>query len=89
MIKLKGLLKEGTESQLLSLEQLKLKYPQIKFTLKYHSTGLFTGRYFARADINTQDGKLEYLGALKGPVDEHEGLRFLNSIAKSKYDKYY
>jgi len=46
-------------------------------------------RYFVRADIKTQGGEMEYLGALKGYVDEKKGLDFLNKIASGNYDKYY
>lgn len=69
----------------LSLEQLKQKYPEIKFTMNKKGED----RYFVRADIETQGGEMEYLGALKGSVSGEEGLKWLNNIASNKYDDYY
>lgn len=81
-----------TNEKLLSLDELKQKYPQIKFTMNINPK--FKGpngenAYFVRADIETQGGKTEYLGALKGPVPEKDGLEFLNNVANKNYDKYY
>lgn len=73
------------EADTLSLEQLKQKYPEIKFTMNKKGED----RYFVRADIETQDGEMEYLGALKGFVDEKKALEFLNNTANHYYDKYY
>lgn len=73
------------ETDTLSLEQLKQKYPEIKFTMNKKGQD----RYFVRADIETQGGEMEYLGALKGFVDEKKALKFLNNTAKGYYDKYY
>lgn len=69
----------------LPLEQLKQKYPEIKFTMDKKGEN----RYFVRADIETQGGEMEYLGALKGSVSGEEGLKWLNNIASNKYDDYY
>jgi hypothetical protein len=69
----------------LSLEQLQQKYPQIKFTMDKKGED----RYFVRADIKTQGGEMEYLGAVRGPVSYENGLEFLNNIANNNYDKYY
>jgi len=72
------------EYKLLSLEELKKKYPNMIFTLDKKTRG-----YFARADIKTQGGKVEYLGAIKGQVSYEDGLKFLNNQANSNYDKFY
>lgn len=68
----------------LSLEELKKKYPEMIFTFDKKDRG-----YFARVDIRTQGGKVEYLGAIKGQVPYKDGLKFLNNQARNNYDKYY
>ena len=73
------------ETDTLSLEQLQQKYPQIKFTMNKKGED----RYFVRADIETQGGEMEYLGALKGSVSSEEGLKWFNNVANNNYDKYY
>lgn len=78
-------LKVFESSDELSLDMLQRKYPKINFTMDEKSKD----RYFVRADIETQDGKTEYLGALKGSVSKDEGLKFLDNVAKKNYDKYY
>lgn len=82
-----GWMAEEEQADKLPLEQLKQKYPPIKFTLDPNPK--FKDSYFARADIKTQGGEMEYLGALKGPVSYEDGLEFLNNVAKNNYDKYY
>ena len=78
-----------TNMKLLSLEQLKEKYPKMKFTLKKKEYGVSKGKYIARADIETQGDEIEYLGAPRGSVSFENGLQFLNNIASENYDKYY
>lgn len=68
----------------LTLQQLKNKYPEIKFTMDKKAFG-----YFVRADIKDQGGNMHYLGALKGQVSEKDGLLFLNNVANNNYDKFY
>ena len=75
--------------ELLSLEQLKEKFPEIEFTMDKKEVGIFKGSYFVRADIKTQGGEKVYLGALKGTVKYKEGIQFLNNISFKNYDKYY
>ena len=84
---IKRVLKE--EKELLSLEQLEEKFPEIKFTFEKKGNGIYKGSYFVRADIKTQGGEMEYLGALKGSVSHDEGLKFLNNVAFNNYDKFY
>ena len=74
-----------TYNDMLTLDELKEKYPQIKFTMDDKGNNL----YFARVDIEKQDGEMEYLGAIKGKVQEKVALEFLNNTAKREYDKYY
>lgn len=66
------------------LEELKEKYPNMIYTLNKKNGG-----YFVRADIKTQGGKEEYLGALKGYVPYEHAIQFLKDISKTEYDKYY
>lgn len=80
----KKVILEDSEYNILSLEELKKKYPNMIFTLDKKERG-----YFVRADIKTQGGKVEYLGAIKGQVPYKEGLKFLNNQANNNYDKYY
>lgn len=72
-------------NDILTLDELKQKYPEIKFTMDEKGNNL----YFVRVDIEKQNGEIEYLGALKGKVSKEDGLKFLNNIAKKNYDKYY
>lgn len=69
----------------LTIEELKSKYPNALITMEEKKPGL----YYVRADVKTQGGNVEYLGAIKGLVTKDEGLKFLNNIIKKKYDGYY
>ena len=69
---------------MLSLTELRQKYPYIKFTMD--SSPKFKGSFFARVDIEKNNGELKYLGALKGPVSEIHALEFFNNTVK-KYKK--
>ena len=83
----KYLIKESVSNGLLSLDELKEKYPEIKFTM--NKDPKFEDAYLVRADIEIQNGETEYLGALRGPVSKETAIIFLNDIAKQNYDKYY
>jgi len=91
--KLNDFLNESvTSKELLTLNELKEKFPKMKFTMDVNNNFRKPNgekAYFVRVDIETQGGELEYLGALKGPVSEKHGLEFLNNIANRTYDKYY
>jgi hypothetical protein len=70
----------------LSLEELIKKYPEAKITFE---PAKFKNSYFARVDIKKQDGKYEYLGALKGPVSKESAIKFFNDVLNKNYDKFY
>jgi hypothetical protein len=74
---------------LLSLAELKKKYPEAVLTMKPSKSKAFRGSYNVKAEIKTQGGKIEYLGALKGPVSKDQALEFLNAIIDKNYDRYY
>jgi hypothetical protein len=71
----------------LDIEELEEKYPNAKITM--NTIDKFEDRYFARVDITKQNGELEYLGALKGPVSKQEAIEFFNDVLDKEYDKYY
>lgn len=72
--------------KILSLEELRSKYPAAKITMKPHEK--FKDSYFARVDVTKQNGEKEYLGALRGPVSEENALAFFNEILSKNYDKF-
>ena len=78
---------EEFENRILTLDELKRKYPDAIFTMNKNKN--FKDKYFVKLEIKTQGDKIEYIGALKGPVSEEEGLKFLNNIVNKNYDKYY
>ena len=77
-----------TYNDILTLDELKEKYPKMKFTMNPNKK-FGDDAYFVRVDIEKQDGEMEYLGAYKGVVSKEEGLEFFNGTAKREYDKYY
>lgn len=77
-----NIIKENKEP--LSLPQLKEKFPNMIFTMEPKND-----KFFVKAEIKTQGGKIEYLGAIKGFVNEKEAIEFLNNKAMNNYDKYY
>lgn len=79
--------KYGPANESLSMEELKKKYPEAVITMTPFGDK-FPNSFFARVDINTQSGEKEYLGALKGPVNEKDALDFFNNILSKNYDKY-
>lgn len=67
------------------LKDLKQKYPNAIITLNEVKPKLF----FARVDINKQDGKKEYLGSIKGAVPFDDALNFIKNTLDKNYDSYY
>jgi hypothetical protein len=78
------MLKEQSHKELLSLSELRKKYPEAVLTMDTKPGG-----YFVRVDIKTQGGELKYIGSLRGTVSKEKALEFLNSTIDDNYDKYY
>ena len=81
-----GAIRESINEEL-ALSTIKSKYPNSKITFEPNTR--FKDAYNVRVDIIRQDGGVEYLGGIRGPISKEEGLHFIENTLSRNYDKFY